>query len=105
MKEIELIEKNESAHKEYDTLQISEGIGISASRDIKDGVVSIEGNIVRSNKNIGRFVFSESQGRLFVNCEVEDMLRSTRLEIVETVTSIITQLTPAEEEEAAAEEN
>lgn len=98
MKEIDLVEKVESAHKEYDPVVISEGVSITSVRDIKDGVVSVEGNVNRNGKNIGRYVYNEEQGRLFVNVTLEDMERTTMLDITETITAIVMKLVPKQEE-------
>lgn len=104
MKEIEMIEKVESAHIEYEPVSISEGINISATRDINGGVVAIEGNITRNGKNLGRYVFNEGQNRFFVNADIDDMKRSTKLEIAETIAALITKLTPEEAPEEDSEE-
>lgn len=103
MKEIELTEKSNSAHKEFDPVSCGEDVTIDAVRDIKDEKYSVEGNINRKNKNLGRYVFDETNGRVFINVDTSDLKRNTSRDIVETVASLILQLVP-EAEEAPEEE-
>ena len=98
MKEIELREKVESAHKEYDPIEIGEGVSVDATRDVVNGSYVVEGNITKNDNNIGRFTMNEKQSRLFVNLTCDGLKRNTIRDTAETITSIMLQLIPAEEE-------
>lgn len=98
MKEIQLEEKNKSAHKDYDPVELSENVKIEVSSDVAGDNLSVEGTVSRNNKGIGRFVLNEGQGRMFINVNLDDLKRNTEREIAETIASIILQLIPAEEE-------
>ena len=97
MKEIQLTEITESAHKAYAPVEIGEDININAVRDIKDEKYAVEGGIDQKGKNIGRYVFNEDQGRIFMNVEIDGLSRNSSREIVETVSALILQLIPASE--------
>lgn len=103
MKEIELNEITESAHKDYAPVELSNGITISASRDVKDDTYLVEGTIKKGQKDIGRFVMDEEHGRLFVNVNSDDLPRNSKREIVETISAIILQLVPEETAEESAQ--
>lgn len=94
MAEINLHEKSQSAHQDYDPIVLSENVKIEASRDIIGSSYAVEGTIEIGGKKNGRFVFNENQGRLFVNCPLDDLKRNTRREIIETVASLILTLVP-----------
>lgn len=94
MKEIEVVQKNRSAHEEYDPIVLSENVKIEYTRDVVGTDHTVEGSIEIGGKKNGRFVMSENQGRLFINCPIEDVKRNTRREILETVASLILTLVP-----------
>ena len=89
MKEIELNEITESAHKDYAPVELSNGISVSASRDVKDDTYLV--------------VMDEEHGRLFVNVNSDDLPRNSKREIVETISAIILQLVPEETAEESAQ--
>ena len=101
-KNIQLTEVAESAHKTYAPVEIGDGITISATRDIKDDKFQVEGNVEKEGKNIGRYVFSEEQGRMFVNIQIDGISRNTSRDIADTINSMILQLVPEAEAEAEA---
>lgn len=105
MKEFELTEKTNNAHKEYDPVSCGEDVSIGIIRDINDEKYKVEGNIDRKNKNIGRYVFEEgkNKGRLFINVDTSDLKRSTAREITEAVASLILQLIPETDPDAGEE--
>lgn len=106
MKEFELTEKTNNAHKEYDPVSCGEDVSIGVVRDIKNESYSVDGNIDRKGRNIGRYVYDEQTKRVFFNCDTSDIKRSTAREIIESVTSLILQLIPendVEEVEVEAE--
>jgi len=105
MKEFELTEKTNNAHKEYDPVSCGEDVSIGIIRDINDGKYKVEGNIDRKNKNIGRYVFEEGEnkGRFFINVDTSDLKRSTAREITEAVASLILQLIPETDPDAGEE--
>ena len=99
MKEIALEEKNKSAHKDYDPVELSENVKVEVASDAVGDNLSVEGAVTRNEKNIGRYVLNESQTRLFVNVNIDGLKRNTAREITETIASIILQLIPEEQEE------
>ena len=105
MKEFELTEKTNNAHKEYDPVSCGEDVSIGIIRDINDEKYKVEGNIDRKNKNIGRYAFEEGEnkGRLFINVDTSDLKRSTAREITEAVASLILQLIPETDPDAGEE--
>lgn len=105
MKEFELTEKTNNAHKEYDPVSCGEDVKIGVVRDIKNEKYNVEGNIDRKTKNIGRYSYDESNehSHLFVNVDLSDLKRSTAREITEAVASLILQLIPVAEAEAEEE--
>lgn len=94
MKEIDLPLKNKSEHQDVGPIMLSENVKIEGVYDIAQDKYTVECTITRNEKNIGRFTFNEGQGRLFVNCELDDIKRNTKREIVEDIASIILQLVP-----------
>lgn len=97
MKEIELNEITQSAHKDYAPVELSDGVTVESSRDVKDGVYIVEGSVKKGTKDIGRFVFDEEHGRFYVNVSSDEIGRNAKRETIEAVASIILQLVPAEE--------
>ena len=94
MGKINLEEKNKSAHNDFNPVELSEGITIEPSRDVKNGNYAVEGNVIRNEKNIGRFVYDETGNRIFINVSADDIARNTRRAIVESVSDIILSLVP-----------
>jgi len=107
MKEIELVETTQSAHKDYEPVELNNGISVTSSRDVRNDTYTVEGNVQKGGKDIGRYVFDEVNGRMFVNVNADDLSRNDKREVIETIASIMLQLVPAEvaeaSEEAAAE--
>ena len=103
MAKINLEEKNKSAHNDFNPVELSENVSVEPSRDVKNGYYAVEGNIMRNEKNIGRFVYDETGNRLFVNVSIDDLSRNTRRSIVEAVADIILGLVPEETTEETAE--
>lgn len=101
MKKIVLKEKNQSAHKDFDPVEISEGVTIEILHDIHNDNYVVEGNLNKNGKDFGRFALNENQGRYFVNIPLDGLKRNTKREIVEAVTAIMLNLIPEETEEEA----
>lgn len=94
MAEITLTEIAESAHKAYAPVEVGNGISVSAVRDIKNEKYHVEGSIDKAGKNIGRYVMSEEQGRMFINVQLDGLDRNDGRNIVDTISSLILQLIP-----------
>ena len=92
MKEIDLVGKAASTHEEYQPVNLAEGVSITAICDVRDGVVSVEGTIDRNGKNLGRYTYNEDQNRMFINYATDDLERTTKLDILETVSSLINKI-------------
>lgn len=94
MKEIELSEKSNNTHVDFEPVEIGENISISSSRSIRNGSYVIEGNVNNGENSIGRFVMDDRDGRLFVNVKLDGLEQSTKSEIVETISAILVKLIP-----------
>ena len=89
MKEIQLSEKSNNTHVDYEPVEISENISIAASRSVRNGSYVIEGNLTRDDDAFGRFVMDDKDGRFFVNVKLDGLANSTKKEIVETISAIL----------------
>lgn len=98
MKEIAMTEKSQSAHASFAPMEISEGITIEATRDIKDGSYAVEIDVKQGEKSLGRLSVNESQGKFYVNVNTSDLKRNTRRELAETLAGILLNLIPEEKE-------
>ena len=97
MTKINLTKKSQSSHEDFET-KVSENVTIEVSSDVKDGKRTVEGTIhVGEKENVGRFVMSESQGRLFVNMPTDNIDRKEVRGIVAAISDIILQIIPEEE--------
>ena len=99
MKEIQLSEKSNNTHVDYEPVEISQGIAIASSRGVRNGNFVIEGNINQGEDPIGRFVMDDKDGRLFVNVKLDSLTHSTKKEIVEAISAILVGLIPDDEVE------
>ena len=94
MKKIQLTQKAESAHKEFDPVALSENVSMTVIRDVKDGNISIDFDFTKGEQNIGRANLNERTGRVFVNLNTDNLQRNTMREMIEAMASLMLDLVP-----------
>ena len=94
MSKIQLTQKTEREHKEYDPITLSENVTMSVTRDQDAGLITVEMEITKEDAKPSRIMFSERQGRMFWNLNTDGMSRNTVREIVEVASQLILDLVP-----------
>ena len=103
MSKIQLTQKTEREHKEYDPIMLNDNVVVKVSRDVNAGVITIEGEATQGEKNLGRILWSEQQSRIFFNLNIDGVKRNTVRELMDALSQVCQELVTPEEEEQVAE--
>ncbi len=96
MSDIQLEEKSNRTHKEYESVELSENVSIEAIVDIADELISVAGGVAKGDNRLGYFNLSSNEGKMIVNLSIGNLKCNTVREVVSAIATVILQLMPEE---------
>lgn len=96
MSDIQLEEKSNRTHKEYESVELSENVSIEAIVDIADELISVAGGVAQGDNRLGYFNLSSNEGKMIVNLSIGNLKCNTVREVVSAIATVILQLMPEE---------